>query len=212
METEGLRGMALRICDSIVRFASLNGLWILFSLLGGIVVGFFPATQAMYSIMREWHNGEKDIPLVRTFYREWKNSIMNANLIGYVFTVIGVILVLDLMVVASYEHVWAMIATVLIVCALFVYGLTALFLFPAMVSFEARLTEFLKSTLLLSLASLQYALLMIAALTVAFVLFIFVPPAAVCFGGSLCAWVTTHFSQKAFRRAGQVLQGEVVNQ
>lgn len=41
METAGIRGIALRLCDWIVRLAYVNGLWLGFSLLGGVVLGFF---------------------------------------------------------------------------------------------------------------------------------------------------------------------------
>ncbi len=46
METAGIRGIALRLCDWIVRLAYVNGLWLGFSLLGGVVLGFFSSTTS----------------------------------------------------------------------------------------------------------------------------------------------------------------------
>ncbi|WP_353625664.1 hypothetical protein, partial [Bacillus sp. JCM 19041] len=66
--------------------------------------------------------------------------------------------------------------------------------------YDGAMFSFLKNVVLLSVASLPYALMMGVFLCVAAALFFLLPPAAVCFAGSLFAWITTHFSLKAFQR------------
>ncbi len=51
----------------VTKFAYLNLLWIAFSLLGLGLFGLFPATAAMFAVVRKWINGEKDIPVFHVF-------------------------------------------------------------------------------------------------------------------------------------------------
>lgn len=61
----------------ITRFAYLNLLWIAFSLVGLGVVGFFPATAAMFAVVRKWVHGEKDIPVFQVFGKTIKRISEN---------------------------------------------------------------------------------------------------------------------------------------
>ncbi|MEC0304686.1 DUF624 domain-containing protein, partial [Terribacillus saccharophilus] len=47
-----------QLFEWITRFAYLNVLWILFTIAGGFIFGFFPSTIAMFTIIRDWLKGE----------------------------------------------------------------------------------------------------------------------------------------------------------
>ncbi|WP_156320996.1 DUF624 domain-containing protein, partial [Bacillus sp. JCM 19041] len=128
METDGLRGFALRVCDWIVRLASVNGLLIGFSLLGGIVGGFFPALQAMFVVMKRWCMNDEGFPLVQLFYDEWKRSFWRANRVGYTVLGVGAILILDYFIVMNMEFAGSTVVVAILVSCLVIYGLSLLFI------------------------------------------------------------------------------------
>ncbi|WP_421102885.1 DUF624 domain-containing protein [Sporosarcina psychrophila] len=56
-------GFTYNVFEWITRLAYIYLLWILFSLAGGMISGFFPATIAMFAISREWLKGISEIPI-----------------------------------------------------------------------------------------------------------------------------------------------------
>jgi len=62
-----------------VRLVWLNLWWTLFTLAGGVVLGFGPATVAAYGVARRWVRGESDLSVPRTmgrlWLRHWRRSV-----------------------------------------------------------------------------------------------------------------------------------------
>lgn len=95
METSAFMGGFYKLLEWISRLAFLNILWISFSLLGLILFGFFPATVAMYSVVRKWMYGKEDVSIFRTFWTAYKQEFVKSNLLGLIIFTIGVILYID---------------------------------------------------------------------------------------------------------------------
>ena len=66
-------GFIYNVLEWITRFAYLNLLWILFSLAGGVIFGFFPATIAMFAIAREWLKGNRNTNF-NTFWKHYRET------------------------------------------------------------------------------------------------------------------------------------------
>src|SRR5690625_6019457 len=71
-----------RIMEWISRFAYIQILWLLFTLLGLGLLGFFPATISMLAVMRDWFLSKPDSPIFRTFWSYYKKEFIRANLFG----------------------------------------------------------------------------------------------------------------------------------
>ncbi len=69
-----------RICTWIMRMAYVNLLWVAFSLLGLGIFGFFPATAAMFVVIRKWLSSEQDIPVFKTFWNAFKTEFIKINI------------------------------------------------------------------------------------------------------------------------------------
>lgn len=69
MELTGWRGTLYRYMDWGMRLAYINILWLGGIILGLGVVGFFPATVAMLSVIRKWSYGEgyKNLSLLQGY-------------------------------------------------------------------------------------------------------------------------------------------------
>jgi uncharacterized membrane protein YesL len=85
----------------VTKLAYVNGLWMLFSLVGFIVVGFFPATVAMMTICRMWLNGESEIPIFKTFVKTYKSALISSNLLGWILAGVGVLLYINFLVLQA---------------------------------------------------------------------------------------------------------------
>ncbi|MEP7762360.1 DUF624 domain-containing protein [Sanguibacter sp. 25GB23B1] len=86
-------GWHTRIGDAGFRLAHLQLLWIAHTLMGGVVLGAYPATAAVLSVLRRDHmeeagwEGARDRPsLWREFHDVWRAELVGANVIGLVLT------------------------------------------------------------------------------------------------------------------------------
>lgn len=121
MEMRGLMGGFYKISEWIMRLSVTNVLWVICSLpflyllfvplflsesedqlFTGLFVAaiaspffFFPATAAMFTTVRKWVMGEVDTPLLKTFFRGYKENYVKSMLGGILYTLIFVIILVD---------------------------------------------------------------------------------------------------------------------
>lgn len=79
MELNGFVGVLYRTSEWIMRLVYLNLLWIAFSLLGIVLFGFFPATAAMFSVVRKWIMGETDVRVFKEFWQTYRKEFWKSN-------------------------------------------------------------------------------------------------------------------------------------
>lgn len=84
----------------VSRLAWINLLWIGFTVVGLGLFGFFPATIAMYSVVRQWmmRPESRDESTVRAFAAEFKKELLSANALGWLVVLVGVALYFNLSV------------------------------------------------------------------------------------------------------------------
>lgn len=86
-------GWHTRLGDAGFRLAHLQLLWIVHTLLGGVVLGAYPATAAVLAVLRRDHMEADDLPggchrpsLWREFHDVWRAELVGSNVIGLVLT------------------------------------------------------------------------------------------------------------------------------
>ncbi|WP_170008525.1 YesL family protein [Bacillus fonticola] len=188
------------ILEWITRFAYINVLWILFSLAGGIIFGFFPSTISMFSIMRDWLRGNTEAPLFNTFCRYFKKEFWKSNRLGLFIMAIVLLIGLDLWYIQiSLNELLSWTYTPLF--AFMVLFLIFLFyLFPSFVHFDLKVTQIIKNALFIMLISPLHTLLVILCLGSLYVVMTLVPALVFIFGGSSYAFVTMWLSLDAFNK------------
>ncbi|SDO27102.1 Uncharacterized membrane protein YesL [Paenibacillus sp. yr247] len=117
MEFRGVMGGLYRISEWIMRLSVINLLWMLcsipvffFAFMGlvsqspdalksmlpilAILAPFtlFPATSAMFTVARKWVTGEEDVPLLKTFFRGYKENYLQSMVGGIFFVLIFIII------------------------------------------------------------------------------------------------------------------------
>ena len=165
MDHDGSMGRVLRFCEWIMRFAYTNLLWLVFTLLGLGVFGVMPATAALFAVIRKWIQGQDNVPVLKTFWREYKAEFFRSSLIGAVLAIIGLIIYIDLAFIYP-SHFLLHVLRFAIMIFGFLFVSMLFYVFPLLVHFDWKKRLYVKFSLLLSVAYLQYTLVMLA-LTVA---------------------------------------------
>ncbi|MGE8204628.1 YesL family protein [Heyndrickxia sp. NPDC080065] len=145
----------VEISNIVWRVVLANLCWIAFTLLGLGILGFFPATVALFTIVRKWLKKDTDISVWRTFkqvyFKEWKRS----NGIGLVFYIIGLFLFLDIRIVDGImTGVFSSFLSILLYFLAFLFLLSVGYFFAIYVHFELSNKEYIKQSFLFAVTSL----------------------------------------------------------
>ncbi len=81
-------GGIFSFCNWFYRLAYLNILWIGFTLLGAVIFGFFPASVALLSVLRQLLQ-KKEPVIFSAFWGYYKQEFKNSNKIGLIVGIIG---------------------------------------------------------------------------------------------------------------------------
>ncbi|MFB4212308.1 YesL family protein [Shouchella sp. JSM 1781072] len=135
----------MKLAELIYKFVVLNLLWGVFVVLGLGVFGLMPATVALFRIIREWNNGRKEIPLVRSFWVYYKESLVKANLYGAMFFVMFYIIYVNVRFVSFfYDESIHFFLYIIMFAVGSIIIMTFLNLFSVMAHFDRKMFQYLK--------------------------------------------------------------------
>lgn len=188
MESNGFFNLFYNITHWITRFAYVNVLWILFTLAGIIIIGFFPATVSMFAVVRKWILGETDLPIFKTFWKYYKIEFLKSNTIGYIILLIGFIFYVDLrMLYLSEGFIQILYYPILVIT--FIYLLLCLNIFPIYVHYELKVLQVIKGSLKNIVINPLSTIVMIIASIISYAIFSNFPGLIPFFSGSILAYV-----------------------
>lgn len=182
----------------LMKILYLNILWITFSLAGLIVGGFFPATAAMFTVSRKWLQGEKDIPLTKTFINAFKKSFLQINMIGFLLLLIGLVLYVDYRFFQGSENLILSFLTFPILLALFIYFIVTLFIFPVYVHYQFSTIQYIKHAFIMALGRPLYSIMMIVGSYFVYLAVSILPVLLLFASGSLLSIVLMWIAMKSF--------------
>lgn len=153
----------------VYRLLCVNALWVGFALLGLGVLGIFPATQALFAVIRKWLMN-KDVKLVKDFYYFYRKDFWKSNALGYIFLVIAAILWIDFRYFMSITD-FMMFVLGHVMLLLFVFTLLSLLIvFTIYSHFQLTFYQYVKYALLYPFTHLARMILIV----IAFTLFYFI--------------------------------------
>ncbi|MDY7221484.1 DUF624 domain-containing protein [Halalkalibacterium halodurans] len=198
MESAGWTGGLFRMCEWITRLAFVNGLWLLFTVVGLGLFGFAPATVAMFSIVRKWIMGEQSFSVYSTFWTIYKKEFRKANLL------FGLVLLTLVVLYVNYVIIHAMTGAlyyVLLICfSLFclVVAVVLLYIFPIYVHFEGSLLHYFRSAILVGTSFPLRTVVMAVTAFTAVLLGLLLPGVALLFFGSGLSFALMFISYSIF--------------
>jgi uncharacterized membrane protein YesL len=187
METSGLFGGLYKITEWIQRLAILNLLWIGFTLLGGILFGFFPATTAMFAVVRKWVMGDLEIPVFKTFWSSYKKEFVKSNILGLILSLVAIVLYIDYhFLQASTNEILRLlevpflIVTLLFICMLF-------YVFPIFVHYDMKIKEVIKNSFFIMIMNPISTFIMLLSTSGLLIAMSFAPPLMIVVSGNVIA-------------------------
>ena len=166
-----LESRLYRWLEILSNFFLLNILWLLVSI---PLITIFPATAAMFAIVRDWSRG-KETAIFRPFFRYFRENIVQSLTVGVVWVTLGLIIFVEYRFVVMVTS-WAQIPLLafLFVLVLLYLG-TAVFIFPVMVHFQAGWTQIIRNSFLISVSSPLKTFLCLLIISVATLAVLFFP-------------------------------------
>ncbi len=143
------------VCEWIWRGIFVNLCWITFTAIGLGIFGLFPASIALFTIIRKWLRKETDFQVWKTFkqvyFQEWKRS----NQIGLVFYSIGLLLYIDIRLIEGFmSGVFASFLSIILSIMLLILFIAVGYFFAVYVHYELSNKEYIKQSFLITLTSL----------------------------------------------------------
>lgn len=180
--------------NTIVDFIILNLLWILMCL---PIFTIFPATTALFGVVRKW-NMKKEPPILKTFFQLFKENFIQSMLIGFIWTFIGAALYMDFHIAA--KNLFLKLLLILLVS---IYSITTIYVFPVMVHYKNNSLHIIKNSFYLAtLRPLHLLFAFLVLLSSYFIISHF--PIVILFSGSITAYLIYMICFTAFQKAEQI--------
>jgi uncharacterized membrane protein YesL len=198
-----LNSKIYRIGEVIINLILLDLLWLLACL---PVVTAFPATAAMFGVVRDWiKDSDTDSGVVLPFGHHLKANFAQGLWLGFVWLAVGCVLVIDFVVIEGMEAWLKAPLFVLLALVTLCLILASVYLFPVMVNYEGRWVNVIKNAFLIAIIQPGTTIPCILVVAVAFFVVYYAPVSALIVGSGT-AYLLYLLCRRAFDRI-EVLKG-----
>lgn len=160
-----------------------------FSLIGLVLFGLFPATTAMFTVVRKWIRNQSDLPILHTFLSTYKNEFVKSNLMGLIVSMIGLLLYINFNIIAANPSTFNNLLFIALVVLLILFTLTLLYVFPIMVHFDVKLSKAFKHAFALMIIHPLVTIAKVLILLALTQIFLKIPGIIPFFSGSIVAFL-----------------------
>ncbi len=174
--------MFFRILDIFAHFVLLNVLWIICCI---PIITIFPATTALFGVVRKWHTEGTDAGSIRLFFLLFKDNFKKSFIIGVLWLVAGFILYFDMSILMQIEFAGKIIVLTLLIFSIILYIFTSIYIFFVLVHNDLSILQSLKNALFLSIGYYAQTLLIVLIIAGAFIITYFAPILLMIFGSVL---------------------------
>lgn len=177
----------------------VNVLWILFTLVGLVAFGIFPATGALFTVTKKLMDKEKNLKIFQTFWNAFRKDFFVLNGVFLFFLIIGYFFYFNVKFLSINEGKLQFLYPVLALIGT-AYFISLLFFFPVFTHFKLRFWQYLKQTFLIAITSPKELILIVLTGAIILTVIYFLPGIIPLFLGSVFAYISTVLSHKAFEK------------
>jgi uncharacterized membrane protein YesL len=177
-------GKLYKSMEFIMNAFLLNLLWLVLCL---PILTIFPATTAMFGVVREWKK-QNDIRTFSAFFRLFKENFKQSFLMGILWIVFTGLLLGDLIIINQLNSSVKYILFSFFFLMGILYLFISIYIFPVLVHYQVTWKNAIKNALLLSISTLHYTILSILIIAACLVLCFYLP-AAMMIGFSISAYL-----------------------
>ncbi|QGH34015.1 DUF624 domain-containing protein [Gracilibacillus salitolerans] len=190
-----------RILDIFAHFVLLNTLWIICCV---PIITIFPATTALFGVVRKWHTNGTDAGSIRLFFSLFRENFKKSFFIGVLWIVAGFILFVDWSILLQVEFTGKLGVFTLLIFSIILFIFMTIYVFFVLVHYELSILQTLKNALFLSLGYFFHTLLLLVTIVVAITVTYFAPVFLMIFG-SILAFTMYFIFQKLSIKVQQKL-------
>lgn len=187
--------MFFRILDIFAHFVLLNTLWIILCI---PIITIFPATTALYSVVRKWVTEGTDAGAIQLFFTSFKENFKKSFTIGLFWLIAGFILYFDLSILLQIEFTGKLFVFILLVFSTILYVFISIYVFFVLVQYELSIIHTIKNALILSVSRLLHSLLFLVIIAGALIVTYYFKVFIMIFG-SMLAFVLYNIFHKLDR-------------
>ncbi|QKS70024.1 DUF624 domain-containing protein [Paenalkalicoccus suaedae] len=184
----------------ITRFAGLNLIWILATLMGLVVLGLFPATYVLFATVQKWLNDGGETPVVKSFLASYKQGFWRANVAGWLLAAVGAVLYTNYQLLATLGGEMPLLVVIAFLLIVTLYVLTVVTIFPIWSYYEGDLKSTFRVTMQFILGKLHVAVGLAAVLWGGVYLSLAFPALILFFSGSVLAYLLAWFITRSIDR------------
>lgn len=188
-----------RFLKVILQMAWLNFLWFLFTLLGLVVFGIFPAITAIISVSRKWIWDEKMNSIFRTFKATYRKEFKRSNLIGFYLVTAIILLAVNyyaLLELGVQVPIFIVFAYYFVI---FIFNILFVWLFPLVSHYDAKIILHFKNALIIGLTRIPTSISMITSVFIILYVSLKLPSLFLFFSMSLIALSIAFLTGRVFK-------------
>jgi len=156
--------MFFRILDIFAHFVLLNILWIVLCI---PIITIFPATTALYSVVRKWVTEGIEAGAIQLFFTSFKQNFKKSFITGLFWLMAGLILYFDLSILMQIEFTGKYFVFILLTFSTILYVFISIYVFFILVQYQLSIAHTIKHALILSVSRLLHTLLFLVIIAVA---------------------------------------------
>jgi uncharacterized membrane protein YesL len=188
-------GRGYRLLERFWDLVVLNMCWLIACL---PVVTVWPATTALFAVVREWRLG-REPRVIWSFLRFFKANFVQSLCIGVTWTPFGVLVLFNLNLAAQSPPPWQLPLFFCFATIGGVYLVASVYLFPVMSNYQVGFVQVIKNSIVFGVGQLPIAVLCLLVVVIVAELVIALP-ATVLVAGSSTAYAVYRLCDRAFRK------------
>jgi uncharacterized membrane protein YesL len=188
-------GKLYKSMEFIMNAFLLNLLWLVLCL---PILTIFPATTAMFGVVREWKK-QNDIRIFTAFFRLFQENFKQSFLIGILWLFFTGLLLGDLIIINQLNSSVKYILFSFFFLMGILYLFVSIYIFPVLVHYQVTWKSAIKNALLLSISRLHHTILSILIIAACLVLCFYLP-AAMMLGFSISAYLVYSLVSSGFHQ------------
>ncbi|SFM08685.1 Uncharacterized membrane protein YesL [Gracilibacillus orientalis] len=198
----GLPEWYMRFGNWILKLLILNILWFMFTLLGLVIFGLFPATVALFAVIRKLvMQKDDDVPIFQLFWSTYKSDFVKSNCLGIVVLIIGTILFADIYILKQLDPgIMNQFLLIIVFLLIVVYMALFTYIFPVFVHYDTNILGYFKYTIILIIGRPFHTIFMMVSIVALMYVLRWMPGLIPVCGFSIFAFLVMKISSMSLPR------------
>jgi len=199
----GLNNRFYNTLNTLVDLFLLNLLWVITSL---PLITFFPATAAMFGVVRNRILQKETDGILKSFMKLFKENFKQSFILSIFWCILAILLLLDYRLIHPGTSAVQLIFSIILIISILLFSSISIYLFPIMVHFELSWKNVFRNAFFFSLMNPVLTILLLIIVGAGTALFYFYP-VTIFIIGSFIAYAVYYLCQIWFNQLLNIKEG-----